>query len=227
MKHIFISATSKLKEETSLYRCFSESLSFKQYKLVFIENNTIGLSKLYNKCIQQYKDKYDYIHFVHDDVYIYDDISILCNTIEQGNYDISGVAGAGSIKISYPSGWYDMAAKAPTRDIKGKIEHFYVDKNTSTYLLFNSNQLSGECVIVDGVYMCVKTSNLGEWKFNENYDFHHYDLASCIDAVRCGLCIGVVNIHIKHELVPKPISIHDPIWVESDKRFLAEYYVNK
>lgn len=223
MKHIFISATSSIKEQTTIYRCYNESLSFKQYDLIIVENNKLGLSKLYNQIIEKYKSSFDYIHFIHDDAYIYDDIQILCNIIERNNYDISGIAGAGKINISYPSGWYDMASKVKCPDIKGKIEHYYINEDKSSYLLFNKSQLHGKCVIVDGVYMCIKTTNLKEWKFNENYTFHHYDLASCLDAIKCGLSVGVVNIHLKHELVPKPIILHDPIWIESDRKFLAEY----
>ena len=65
--------------------------------------------------------------------------------------------------------------------------------------------------------------NIGNWRFNEHYTFHHYDIASCIDAVRKGLKVGVVNLHLRHELQPKPLIIYNPVWIESDKKFRQEY----
>ena len=222
-KHIFISATRHKKEETTIYKCHQRSISFNAFPLEVIENNICGLSQLYNTILQKYKNEYDYIHFVHDDVWIYDDTGLLIQEIEQSNYDISGVAGAGRCKISYPSGWYDMAVKADPYQLRGHIEHKLMDKQTSLELQFSKNNFNDRCVIVDGVYMCVKTTNLQNWKFNENYKFHHYDLASCIDAIHQNLKVGVVNLHLRHELRPRPAITADPIWIESDKKFREEY----
>jgi hypothetical protein len=38
--------------------------------------------------------------------------------------------------------------------------------------------------ILDGLFMSINTKRAKQvdWKFNENYNFHHYDIASCIDA---------------------------------------------
>ena len=54
---------------------------------------------------------------------------------------------------------------------------------------------------------------------NEKY----WRLEICIDAVRKGLKVGVVNLHLRHELQPKPLIIVDPVWIESDRIFRQEY----
>jgi hypothetical protein len=60
------------------------------------------------------------------------------------------------------------------------------------------------------------------WKFNENYTFHHYDLASCIDANRQRLKIGVAPINVIHSS-PGLMSVNDAIWSKSNDQFLKEY----
>ena len=225
-KHLFVSATKGNGEDTAFKRWTSlvnlngiENIEFKQFT-----NNTKGLSQLYNEIIETYKSDFDYIHFIHDDAFVYDNVNYIIKEIEDSNYDISGVAGAGAVVISYPSGWYDLALNSGRTDlIVGHIEHKHMDTGRTEELNFSNTKFNHRAVIVDGVYMCVRMKNIGNWRFNEHYMFHHYDIASCIDAVRKGLKVGVVNLHLRHELQPKPFTIVDPVWVESDRTFRQEY----
>lgn len=225
-KHLFISATKGNDEDTAFKHWTSlvnlngvGNIEFKQFT-----NNTKGLSQLYNEIIEENKSEFDYIHFIHDDAFVYDNVNYIIKEIEDSNYDISGVAGAGAIVISYPSGWYELALKSGRLDlIVGHIEHKHMDTGRTEELNFSNTNFNRKTVIVDGVYMCVRMKNIGNWKFNEHYTFHHYDIASCIDAVRKGLKVGVVNLHLRHELQPKPLIIVDPVWIESDRIFRQEY----
>lgn len=225
-KHLFVSATKGNGEDTVFKRWISlvnlnsiENIEFKQFT-----NNTKGLSQLYNEIIEENKSEFDYIHFIHDDAFVYDNVNYIIKEIEDSDYDISGVAGAGAIVVSYPSGWYDLALKSGRLDlIVGHIEHKHMDTGRTEELNFSNTKFNHRTVVIDGVYMCVRMKNIGDWKFNEHYTFHHYDIASCIDAVRKGLKIGVVNLHLRHELQPKPLIIYNPVWIESDKKFRQEY----
>ena len=60
------------------------------------------------------------------------------------------------------------------------------------------------------------------WKFNENFTFHHYDLASCIDANRLSLKVGVIPINVIH--VSKGLSnINDVTFQTSQDKFIEIY----
>lgn len=225
-KHLFVSATKGNGEDTAFKRWTSlvnlngvDNIEFKQFT-----NNTKGLSQLYNEIIEKNKSKFDYIHFIHDDAFVYDNINYVIKEIEDSDYDISGVVGAGAIVIGYPSGWYDLALKSGKYNmISGHIEHKHMVTGLSQELIFGNQRFNSKAVVIDGVYMCVRMKNIGDWKFNEHYTFHHYDIASCIDAVRKCLKVGVVNLHLRHELQPKPLTIIDPVWIESDRIFRQEY----
>lgn len=188
-RHLIASCTQYKKENTILYKCIQLNNSLTDY--VFIENNKHGLSKNYNSIIEEYKNSYDFIHFVHDDVFIYDNLSVIDFVLTEYNYDISGVAGSKKISMKPPYLWHLMSQKNSSM---GAVEHCAGDKS---YLTFFGSTYD-KCVIMDGVYMCVKTANLKNWKFNENFDFHFYDIASSIDAFKMKLNLGIVPIHIKH-----------------------------
>jgi len=220
-KHLFVSASADSKKDTLIYKCHQINQSFNKIDQIIIDHNNIGLPKVYNNILKEYKNKYDFIHFVHDDVFIYDDMDSLENIITSYNYDIIGVAGSGRIAIKHPALWHIMGKDR----MYGAVEH----RNNQIQNDFQPKQYtvvygptSGEVIILDGVYICVRTKNINEWKFNENFNFHHYDIASCIDAFKIGLKLGVLPIHIRHE----PI-IYDPTknenWIQSNKKFLELY----
>jgi hypothetical protein len=78
--------------------------------------------------------------------------------------------------------------------------------------------------LIDGLFMAIHLPSILDkgWRFNENYTFHHYDLASCIDANRKGLKIGVYPIHVIHQS-PGLLSMEDKLWKDSNQKFLQEY----
>ena len=54
--------------------------------------------------------------------------------------------------------------------------------------------------MVDGVFMAVHVPSVMAvgWRFNEAFEFHHYDLAGSLDAGERGLRVGVVRVHLVH-----------------------------
>ena len=215
--HLITSCTKGKQEDTLLYKC--NQLRNKQFHCDIIEYNTEGLSKKYNEIIEKYKNRgYDYIHFVHDDVFIYDDIDIIDYIVNEYKFDIFGVAGSSRSTVKPPYLWHLMSDK---RCSLGSVEH---GKVTESYLsTFGANY--GNCVIMDGVYMGINLKTIGEWRFNENFDFHFYDIASSIDAFKKGLKLGIIPIHIRHEA-----KLYNPLenecWQKNAKKF-EELYVRK
>lgn len=221
-KHLFVSATKNKKEDTLIYQCHQINQSFNKIKQIIIEDNTIGLPKNYNNILNQYKNDYDFIHFVHDDVFIYDDISVIENILINYPYDIYGIAGSGKIYIKDPALWHIMGKERMFGVVEHKHNKRINDLEQSNQYVVVFGPSVGNVVIMDGVYMCVKTKNIKDWKFNENFEFHHYDISSSIDAFKKGLKLGIVPIHIRHEP-----DLYDPTknenWIKSNKKFLELY----
>ena len=78
-KHLFISATKGNGEDTAFKHWTSlvnlnsvENIEFKQFI-----NNTKGVSQLYNEIIEENKSEFDYIHFIHDDAFVYDNVNYI------------------------------------------------------------------------------------------------------------------------------------------------------
>ena len=189
--------------------------------LVAHANNTTGLSEVYNR--QLTPDnliKHDIVLFVHDDVYI-DDVKLkgkLYTAINDLNYDIVGLAGAKSIKISKPCLWHLMSKR---EDWTGAVSH-PVDHDKLCVTSFGP--WPERCLVVDGLFIAVDLERALEmqWKFNTNYQFHHYDLSSCLDANSKKLKIGTYPIYVTHSS-PGLRDINDKNFQQSQQKFIDEY----
>jgi len=220
MKSIIVAVTRETDPtKTILYESL-KSLKERGVKFSahFYTQNTQGLSQVYNRAISELVD-YDCIVFVHDDVYI--DDAFIFDKIEDGfqEYDIVGVAGGLDPVIKAPALWHLMTKR---ENWKGAVAHFNPDMKQIGVTSFGP--MPAVVTILDGVFLAVnrlKCTKAG-WKFNENYTFHHYDVASTLDATRKGLVCGVLPIHIIHKS-PGLGDINDTTFVENQRRFLNEY----
>lgn len=217
-KHIIVSCTRNKKEDTLLYKCHQINKSLNKIDIFWYENNNDSLSKCYNKSINEFSEKYEYIHFIHDDVFIYDDINVIDYILSQYSFDIVGVAGSSIVDLKPPYLWHLMGQRGAT----GSVEH---TNNGSNYLTSFGDGKYKKAIILDGVYICINTKTIKNWRFDENFDFHFYDIASCISAFKSGLNLGVVPIHIKHE--SKHINpLTNSCWIKNNIKF-EQLYVNK
>lgn len=188
-----------------------------------ITNNTQGLSQVYNKyLISDNLIKHDIVLFVHDDVYI-DDMRLkgkLYTAIESMKYDIVGLAGCTEARISKPALWHKMSTP---NTWSGSVAHPTKDAIQTT----SFGPWPKRCLLVDGLFMAVnlRVALDREWKFNENFSFHHYDLASCIDANKLKMKIGTFPIYVTHDS-PGLLDINDKAFTESQDRFI-QLYSNK
>lgn len=185
-------------------------------------NNSVGLSKVYNKYLTaDHLIKHDIVLFVHDDVFI-DDMRLkgkLYTATQQLEYDIVGLAGAGEIKIKRPCLWHLMGKQSSW---SGAVAHPVADGTQASVTSFGS--WPKRCLIMDGLFLAVDLKRVLEagWRFNENYDFHHYDLASCLDANNKKLRMGTYPIYVTHNS-PGLSNLNDERFLASEKQFLREY----
>lgn len=181
-------------------------------------DNKEGLSKRYNQALSTIDA--DIMAFVHDDVWL--DDGLLVHKLIEGHkkYDIIGVAGGVEPQIKAPALWHIMCGGFGPK-LRGQAGH-YVTETQSMVTPFGPTP--DRVAIIDGVFMSVNTAKVksANWMFNENYTFHHYDIASCLDANKLRLKIGVVPINVIH-LSPGLRSLEDTKFQESQRKFLSEY----
>lgn len=223
-KVAIVSCTRKLKEEAHtlpLYRSWKDGLNTPNYKLDIVWDNEDGMPIVYNRKLQEYKDTdVEFVVCVHDDVYI-DDLK-LYEKLKQANdlgYNLIGLAGGLNPRLMDPALWHVMVERNQQR---GEVAHPAGNNNQTMTTAFGPTP--SRVAIMDGLFIAVHipSVNKTDWKFNENYSFHHYDISSCIDANRKGLKLGVYPIHVIHSS-PGLLSIHNKMWADSNQKFLKEY----
>lgn len=222
MNFAIFSCTKNTKEETPLFKSCNKILKHSNvsFDLVFKENNTDGLSKCYNEFLNNSKQKYDIIVFIHDDVYL-DDCFIFRKLLQlHKNYDIIGLAGGVNMQIKEPALWHIMCGGFGP-NLRGVVSHFY---NNAAIATTPFGPTPAPVDVIDGLFMSVNTKALvnKKWQFNENYNFHHYDISSCIDAKKAGLTIGVGPVWAIHQS-PGLKSLSDSSFINSQNQFLKEY----
>jgi hypothetical protein len=218
---LYVSCTQKADEADTMLFKSAVNWQCKDDVLHIITNNKIGLSKVYNKFLnEEIAKKHDRIVFVHDDVYIDDAmINVKLNEAMYGEskYDIVGLAGTRNPRIQHPALWHIMGEK---QDHRGYAGHIF-DKHK---VMTGFGPTPDRVAIVDGLFVAVNVARALEtnWRWNENFDFHHYDIASCIDANVKGMRIGVWPINVFHES-PGLRSLDDAQWSKSNQKFLQIY----
>lgn len=227
-KVLLISASSKPPKDRDtlmIHRSFKPLFGADSKKLVSLDitfSNTLGLPELYNRKIEEYLDSdFTFLVFCHDDVYL-DDHNLATKlhlARIQFGFDIIGLAGGSSPKIASPTLWHLMCDKKTQR---GAVTHPTFDRSSLSVTTYGKSPAQVD--IVDGLFMAVNVSAIkaSNWRFNPNYRFHHYDLASCLDAKRIGMTTGVYPIHVVHSS-PGLNSYEDPEWKRSDATFLKEF----
>lgn len=190
-------------------------------KLVINANNKLGLSEAYNRQLtSENLVKHDIVLFVHDDVFI-DDLKLkgkLYTAVENLEYDIIGLAGAKQINIKPPYLWHLMSQRG---DHSGAVSH---PTKNGQLAVTSFGPWPQRCLVLDGLFLAVnlRAALEKEWRFNEKFTFHHYDIASCLDANKCKMKMGTYPINVTHNS-PGLSDINDEMFVNSSNKF-AELY---
>lgn len=184
-----------------------------EYSLMHTANKT-GLSTLYNQYIN--KDYEDcYVVFVHDDVLIEDLYFVEKINEAHEQFDIVGVAGCKNPVIKHPPLWHLMCKPGEHR---GFCAHVFPD-GKNTMAAFGPSKESVD--FLDGVLLSINVKKVLEAgvRFDEDFDFHFYDLAFCKRAKDAGLSLGVWPIFIRHY----GLGHTDSSWESLAPKFIEKY----
>jgi GT2 family glycosyltransferase len=158
------------------------------------------------------KDKI--VLFVHDDVSIED--SMLKEKLNEAikTFDIIGLAGSKNVDLKKPAAWHLMANNV---DWSGAVAHI---KDGQTFMT-SFGSMPKEVDLIDGLFMAINVEKVKDVLFDEQFQFHHYDLDMCMTAKKQGLKIGTYPIWVTH--LGLGDSMYSNEWKENAKKFSTKW----
>ncbi len=177
-------------------------------------NNSKGLCEVYNQfLIEKYRDYI--ILFVHDDIIIQDiNLKLKLNDAIK-DYDVVGVAGTAEFGLKSPVVWHN----SPKDKWSGAVGH-PTGKGQIQITYFGV--WPKQCMVLDGLFIAINTEKILDSgvKFDEQFKFHFYDLAFCVDAHLSGHSLGTWDIPLTHF---SHGDYNDESWRTSEKKFIEKY----
>ena len=205
-KFRFVVATREKAEDFATKTMTGRMLAFYNYPFVEVAlypENTTGLSSIYNREIEKAKDNPAILIFAHDDIYLTDFYwpNQILNGLKQ--FDVLGVAGNKKWTPGQPS-WAFKEIKDgkliwdDKENLSGIVAHGdgFPPKNLSRY------GPTGQAVeVLDGLILIADSKKLIETgvRFDEQFDFHFYDLDFCRAGRKAGLKLGTWALSVIHQ----------------------------
>lgn len=193
--------------------------------LHYNENNkgSIGLSKFYNDCINNYSEK----KYIKNLIFCHDDVQIInADFIEQVKkglveYDVLGVAGCVNPKIIEKNLWHWMAGDK--QNLRGIAGHPYNEKVKDSFYVTSFGPTPSRVAIIDGVFMAINLEKIASAgvRFDEQFMFHHYDIDFSLQCNKNSLKIGVWPILINHQ--SPGLKEFDDSWNSSNEKFIKKW----
>ena len=151
MKFAFYFCTKDSKpNDTLAYKSLSK---INPGKIFYTCNNKEGLSKRYNEFIDKNSKDFDYIIFLHDDVFV-DDYNI-CEKLVTAHteFDIVGLAGGINPVVQKPALWHLMCGGFGP-NLRGFVAHY---ANEKQYFVTNFGLTPSRVTVLDGLFLSVST----------------------------------------------------------------------
>lgn len=202
---IIVTASRLNKEHFNTSALFYSIQRMKHYdKIITLlpaYSNTTSLSTIYNKFIIDTINNC-FIVFIHDDIWIED--IFFADNISQAlkHFDVVGIAGNRRIPPRGPA-WFCLEDESQDQgNLSGGI--FHQDPTSGGVIEPNNFSYFGpspaDVQLLDGVMIAARGSALIESgvRFDEQFDFHFYDLDFSRTANQAGLKVGTWPIPLIH-----------------------------
>jgi GT2 family glycosyltransferase len=197
-----------------------KTIGLKDYELLFYINpGTHSLTELYNKGLNESKNKY--VLFCHNDIK-YLKSGWGKRYIEQlENKDYGIIGHAGTTKLTESGRWWD-----DTHLMVGQVWHQHNDEQSGKTMKWES-KYSGNfgyevinTINLDGLAFCVNKEKIKE-RFDENIKgFHFYDLDFTLANHIAGVEIGVI---FDNPILHKSIGMTDEQWETTRQQFVDKW----
>ncbi|MGV3581612.1 MAG: tetratricopeptide repeat protein [Methylophilus sp.] len=161
-------------------------------------NNTRGLSTIFNESIENAEDDAVLV-FIHDDVWIDEEqfADVVLAGLQQ--FDVIGVAG-NKRRVANQPAWPFIDADFTwdsKENLSGRVGHGeHAFGQISDY-----GAVPASCELLDGVFLAAKKRTLvaKQVMFDDQFDFHFYDLDFCRTAKKAGLSLGTWAVNLTHQ----------------------------
>lgn len=218
-KFVIVSANDNFKLFAADFRHVLED---QRAALTTIANNTLPLSEVYNKQLQDFDAaEFDYLVLMHADIFL--DVDKLVDHIDQcaEKYDLMGLCGTEVVKVSNsPLSWYTASRQTPEKRW-GYVVHGELDNQASYFSNHSPEILDHEVAAVDGLCLILSKNLISAGiRFDTKFLFDFYDLDLCFQCLmNYKMKIGcLVQKDLYHYSVGKSILKPDFLTHEKDFR---------
>lgn len=200
----FFTNTETGKSYTRFRQKYQKPNSPIQLHLILFAQNKRGLSSVYNQAITQIITHDAIVVFLHDDVELCD--WWWAERVLEGlqHFDIIGLAGCLK-RIPYQPAWHCQIQNGqycwlPEDNLSLHIAHRHVN-NHAAYNIAHMGTTRVAVQLLDGVFLACRTETLRQTglRFDEQFQFHFYDLDFCRNAEKLGLTMGTWDISVIHD----------------------------
>jgi SAM-dependent methyltransferase len=186
---------------------------------LFAENKQ-GLSTIYNRAIDEARGNPAILVFVHDDVHVCD--FLWSERLREGvvAFDVVGLAG-NTRRVEGQPAWAfvdDRFTWDQACHLSGLVGH----GNSFPCAVSNFGPVPQPCKLLDGLLLAVDSERLEQAhvRFDEQFEFHFYDMDFCRSAELNGLSMGTWPLSVVHE---SGGAFGTPAWRESFGRYQDKY----
>lgn len=209
------------KTETALGRSLAVGFADLPYlELALTPENRQGLPAVYNAALRKALRDPAILVFVHDDVMLFDYYWPEELFVGLQQFDIVGLVGNRRRLPRQPSACFKD--EAWTQDDFGHMSGYVAYGPEIPGRVTRFGPVGLECKLLDGMFLAAHSEVLlrhGVW-FDEDFDFHLYDLDFCRLAEAKGLRMGTVPISIQHMSAG---ALATPAWSANFDRYLAKW----
>jgi hypothetical protein len=187
----------------------------KEFDVRIIKDNKKGLSIVYNEFLNNKEFINNILLFVHDDVELND--PFLVEKLNNSPYIVTGLAGSKSCDLSLPKMAWHLCTKKD--DMIGEVAHKKDDLVWTTVF----GPTKSRALIIDGLFISINVSEIlkTDCRFNEVFEFHHYDMAFCLDCNKHKITVGVLPITVIHHGLGDSMLTNN--WEQSNINFKKHY----
>lgn len=240
-RFLFVVATRRSEDELQsmpIYKTLFTRINIPKNILVDCKiafRNEDGLSKVYNSVLNDDSIKlYDYVAFIHDDIWI-NDVLIFDKLKEASNdYDLIGVCGGKSWDVpddeTKPHIWTIAAKNAGMSGfmIHAGDKSLLKNSKSTTYrgkVMFVTAY--GDCpspvLTIDGSFICMTRNAIESGlRFDERFTFHFYDMDVSFSAFVKKLRTGTSAVCVTHESLGT--SVAQPSYMDGQKMFIEKWF---
>jgi len=221
----FVSATMLTKEafwrDSHLGKSLKDLLDQGHVRCEIFYENRKGLPAVYNQAIET-RDE-DILVFLHDDVWLWDELIIEKITHATRKFDCVGVAG-NTKNLKFVT-WFS--------DKMNEQGHFYFKNDSTSGFIshgdFEDHHISpfgptpAACYVLDGVFIAARRSPLikRHVRFDTQFNFHFYDLDFCLSARKSGVSVGTWPIDLIHK---SHGNFHSDSWRQAFQVFQKKWH---